>query len=70
MHLRSNGTSILGDGPHARHREAIDPRRTQAVLIATGYRPEVAQEAAYGELSSSAARRLGTRVGLIEEETR
>ncbi len=70
MRLRGNGTSILGDAPHARHREPIDPTKAQAVLLARGYRADVAREAAYGELSIEAARRLGLGAGLLLEETR
>ena len=68
MRLTSTGTSFLGDAEHATYREPIDPRRALAVLVARGFRPEIAREAAYGELSSEAARRLGCVAGLIELE--
>ena len=70
MRLRSNGTSLFADAPHATYRERIDPRRAEAVMLAQGYRPIVAQEAAHGALSIEAARRLGRNVGLLLEEPR
>ena len=70
MRLRSSGTSLFADAPHATYRERIDPKRAQAVMIAQGMRPAVAAEAAYGELSSEAAQRLGKNAGLLLEEPR
>ena len=70
MRLTSNGTSFLGDTPHARHREPIRPECVEAVLLAWGYRAAVAREAAHGELSIESARRLGRGAGLLLEEPR
>ena len=67
MRLTSTGTSILA-GPIVI--ATIDPKRAQAVMLAQGYRPIVAQEAAHGALSIEAARRLGRNVGLLLEEPR
>lgn len=65
MRLTTTGTAILAGTVRIAE---MDPRRAQAVMIATGFRPAVAAEAAYGELSSEAARRLGRTAGLITKE--
>jgi hypothetical protein len=70
MRFRTTGTSFLGDVPHARHHEAIEPGRAAAVLADQGMRPAVAQAIAHGELGTAAgAKRLARLAGLTIVET-
>jgi hypothetical protein len=64
--LISSGSTILALRPGLRPVAvaSIDPHRAQAGLIASGCRPEVAREIAYGPLTSEAARRLAKQTGL------
>lgn len=69
MQLRATGTAFLAFRPN---RPPVvvavkDPRRALACLIAQGFRPDVAREVAYGELSSEAATRLGRVCGLLAD---
>ena len=76
MKLTGNGTSFLGDCPHATYRERIDPDRAQAVLIAQGRHPTIARVLSEGghraalNISAGTARECGADVGLLVREPR
>lgn len=73
MRLRSTGTSILGMAAHAETRIArIDPRRTEAVLLAQGRHPLIARLLAWGgwrateQMSRADAEQAGREMGVLE----